>query len=171
MEENGIIITPIERLIAFYCDELFTEIVINKDSTSFWGKARDYLFDNALTSFREGIVSLREGMIENKEMYNYFSAFCFRVFSQPYSDPAINVFCEGFDEISTDPTFFKDVFQWKSKDLGKVEQLLLFLCVHRNKIMLALNDRMEAEAAAAMERKLIANQAKNGRQRVGGKQQ
>lgn len=153
MEQEVIELTPIERLIAFYSEELFNEIVINRDSTNFWEKANSYLFENALTSFREGVKSLREGMVEDKDMFNYFSAFCFRIFSQPFTDPALNVFSEGFNEIADDPIFFKEAFQWNTKALSKIEVLLLFLCVHRNKITIMLDTRIRTERTAAAETK------------------
>ncbi|QZA70727.1 hypothetical protein AH04_254 [Erwinia phage AH04] len=155
MEQEVIELTPIERLIAFYSEELFNEIVINRDSTSFWEKANSYLFENALTSFREGVKSLREGMVEDKDMFNYFSAFCFRIFSQPFTDPALSVFSEGFNEIADDPVFFKEAFQWNTKALSTIEVLLLFLCVHRNKITIMLDTRIRTERAAAAETRAV----------------
>lgn len=153
MEQEEIIITPIERLITFFGEELFHEVIYNQDSTKFWMKASDHLFDNALTSFREGVVALREGMIEDKEMYNYFSTFVFRMFSQPYTEVALDVFAEGFNLIAKDAVFFSEVFEWNTSNLTKVEILLLFLCVHRNKITLAMDKRIELDKAAALEQK------------------
>ena len=148
-QQEEIVITPIERLINFFGEELFHEVIYNQDSTNFWTKASDYLFDNALTSFREGIAALRTGIVEDREMYNYFSTLVFRMFSQPYTEVALNVFAEGFDLIASDPVFFKEAFEWNSKSLSKVEILLLFLCVHRNKITLAMDKRVELEKVAA----------------------
>lgn len=141
MEEQQIK-TPIERLIDFYIKELFNEVVYNKDSTSFWEKANDYIFSSALTSFRESVKSLIEGMNEDKDMFNYFSALCFRIFSQPYTKEALKEFCQGFDEAARDP-ILSEGYSYTTSQLTVVQQLLLFFCVHRNEITIAMDQKSQ----------------------------
>lgn len=129
---------PIILLLEHMASELHTEIVINKDSTEFWTKAQDYIFDNSLVSFREGVNTLKEGIVGNKDMYNYLSALIFRTFAQPYTITALEQFCKGFDATAADPIL--GGFNFKSADLSTVEKLLLFFTVHRNKITIALYD-------------------------------
>jgi len=133
----------IERLIAFYARELHVEIVINKDSTGFWGVADEDIFGVRLTSFREGISAFVKRLSEEGDMFNYFSAFCFRVNAQPYAQPAIDVFCEGFDSVSGDE-LLKAGYSWNTRNLTPIGKLLLFLTVHRNEIYIAMRMR-EAE--------------------------
>lgn len=161
MEQEGIVLTPIERLIEFYTKELYTEVVFNRDSSEFWKKAQDYVFENSLTSFREGLTSLINGMNESREMYNYFSALCFRMFSQPFTQPALDVFAEGFDDIATDKILSQG-FQWKAKNLSKVEMLILFLSVHRNEIMLAMDKKITVEKEAALASRSNRGNKRNG---------
>lgn len=151
MEQEGIVLTPIERLIEFYTKELYTEVVFNQDSSTFWSKAQTYVFENSLASFREGLKSLIDGMNESREMYNYFSALCFRMFSQPFTEPALNVFAEGFDSVAVEE-IFKQSFQFSAVRFSKVEKLILFLAVHRNEIMLAMAKKMEAEKTTPVKR-------------------
>lgn len=153
METPEIVVTPIELLITFYTKELYNEIVYNGDSTGFWLKGQTYIFSNSLTSFREGLKALVDGMKEDKEMFNYFSTLCFRIFSQPYTSPALDVFSEGFDEI-VDDQMLRHGFQWKTKDLSRVEVLILFLTVHRDEITIAMNRRIEFEKANLVPEKL-----------------
>lgn len=151
MEQEGTVLTPIERLIEFYIKELYTEIVINRDSSTFWKKAQSYVFENSLPSFREGLRSLVEGMNDNREMYNYFSAFCFRMFSQPFTEPALDSFAEGFDVVAKDG-IFNQSFQFSAVKFSKVEQLILFLTVHRNEIMLAMAEKIAVEKPTPVRR-------------------
>lgn len=161
MEQEGIVLTPIERLIECYTRELYTEIIFNQDSSEFWKKAQDYIFENSLTSFREGLTNLFNGMNESRDMTNYFSALCFRMFSQPYTQPALDVFAEGFDDIALDKVLAHN-FQWKARDLSKVETLILFLSVHRNEIMLMMDKKITLEKEAAIERKISKGNKRNG---------
>lgn len=153
--------TQIELLIKFYVRELYNEIIFNNDSTQFWKKAQAYIFDNTLTSFREGVKELVEGMNEDKDMYNYFSAFCFRVFSQPYTSVALTVFSESFDDIVMDD-ILRSGFDWKAGQLTKIQLLLLFISVHRNEIMLMFEQKLALESAAAAERKKARAGVKRG---------
>jgi len=148
MEQEVIVLTPIERLIEFYTKELYTEVVYNRDSSTFWTKAQNYVFENSLASFREGLRALIEGMNESREMYNYFSALCFRMFSQPFTEPALDSFAEGFDAVAKD-SIFKQSFQFSAVGFSKVEQLILFLAVHRSEIMVAMAKKIEAEKASS----------------------
>lgn len=161
MEQEGTVLTPIERLIECFTRELYTEIMFNRDSSSFWNKAQDYVFGNSLTSFREGLNDLINGMKESREMYNYFSALCFRMFSQPYTQPALDVFAEGFDDVADD-YILKEGYQWKAKNLSKVEQLILFLSVHRNEIMLMMDKRLTADKEEATAKKVARGNKRNG---------
>lgn len=152
MDQLEIVVTPIERLIQFYTKELYNEIVFNKDSTGFWNKAQDYIFSNSLTSFREGLDALKEGMNADREMFNYFSTLCFRIYAQPFTETALNIFLEGFDKISVDPVLGAG-FQWDVKTLSSLELLLLFLTVHRNEITIAMFKRDEEDKAARVNKR------------------
>lgn len=139
--------THIERLIAFYAHELHIEVVINRDSTGFWKTADEDIFSHRLSSFRVGLKSFTDRIASEGDMFNYFSALCFRIYSQPFTETAVKVFCEGFDQISSDK-LLKDGFDWKTTELSSVGQLLLFMTVHRNEIYIAMQKRELAEAAA-----------------------
>lgn len=152
MDQLEIVVTPIERLIEFYTKELYNEIVFNKDSTGFWTKAQDYVFSNALSSFREGLNSLKEGLNEDREMFNYFSALCFRIYAQPFTETALSIFLEGFSKISKDPVLGTG-FQWDAKGLSDLELLILFLTVHRNEITIAIFRRDEEEKASRVNKR------------------
>lgn len=144
---------PIVLLIEELSKELHQEIVFNEDSSQFWKKAQIHIFDNSIASIREGISALSEAMGEDLDMYNYFTSFTLRVFSQPFTRPALKNFTTGFDEIGGD-VFFRDALGFTSKDMTVVEHFLLFICVHRNQIQLALlaaedlKVKMAAEEAA-----------------------
>lgn len=142
MEQQELPIPPIEELLDFIANELDEGIVINGDVTGFWKKSREYVFEVAIPSFREGIQALSEGMAEDKEMYDYFSCMVFRIFAQPFTDKALNQFSTGFDEGAKD-AFFKGGFSYLARDMSKVERLLLFITVHRNKIIMASHVREE----------------------------
>lgn len=152
MDQLEIVVTPIERLIQFYTKELYNEIVFNKDSTGFWKKAQDYIFSNSLTSFREGLDALKEGLNEDREMFNYFSTLCFRIYAQPFTETALSIFLEGFDKISTDPVLGEG-FRWDVKTLSSLELLLLFLTVHRNEITIAMFKRDEEDKATRVNKR------------------
>lgn len=147
---------PINSLIEFLSKELHQEIVYNDDSSQFWKKAQIHIFDNSIASIRESINSLSEAIGEDPDLFNYFSSFTFRVFSQPFARPAIKNFSEGFDEIGMD-VFFREALSITSKDLTLVEQFLLFLSVHRNQIQLMM---IEAEEFKADMAKKAAREAK-----------
>jgi len=142
-------LSHVERLIEFYARELHVEIVINKDSTGFWKCAMDDILGMRLTSFREGIVEFVKRLGDEGDMFNYFSAFCLRVYSQPYSQLAVDVFCAGFDEVSSDP-MLKSGYNYKAKDLSPLSRLLLFLTVHRNEVYIALAQRTAEEEKARL---------------------
>lgn len=148
---------PIQSLIDFLSVELHQEVVFNEDSTGFWLKAQTYIFDNSIASIRESINSLSQAIGEDPDLFNYFSSFTFRVFSQPFARKAIESFATGFDEIGQD-IFFREALTITSKDLTLVEQFLLFLSVHRNQIQLAM---IEAEEYKAEQAKLAALEARN----------
>lgn len=146
--EQQISYDPIVQLISYVAEELHQEIVINQDSSEFWKKAQDYIFDNSVASVREGINNLSEGIGESPDLYSYLSSLVFRTFSQPFTAPALESFSKGFDMVAGD-AFFRDGFGFKASEMTKVEQLLLFITVHRNHIQLAF---MEAEAEAEKQR-------------------
>jgi hypothetical protein len=97
-------------------------------------------------------------MSENKEMMNYFSALCFRIFAQPFTAKAISAFIANFDRLSKD-NLFNNTFKYTAADLSEVERLLLFFSVHRNEVTLI----MEQEKAA---RKAAVNTTSSRRQRI-----
>jgi hypothetical protein len=147
MEEKDNIVLLLRHLTS----ELHTEVIINEDSTNFWGKAQDYIFDNSLLSFREGIKSLKEGLDQDKDMYNYLSALVFRTFAQSFTEPALTQFCAGFDKTANDDLL--SGYTYKAAELSNVEKLLLFFTVHRNLIQLAFYEREAAIAAQAKQQK------------------
>ncbi|UQT02699.1 hypothetical protein YUBABA_01320 [Serratia phage vB_SmaM-Yubaba] len=150
---------PILQLINYVAEELQQEILLNEDSTGFWKKAQDYIFDNSVASVREGIDTLSEGIGESPDLYNYLSVFVFRVFSQPYTISALDNFSKGFDMVAGD-VFFRDGFNFKAGEMTKVQQLLLFITVHRNQIQIAF---LQAEEAAERERQEAAARLRRGR--------
>lgn len=148
MEEKD----PINLLIDELSKELHVEIAINEDSSAFWKKAQSYIFDNSIASIREGIKALSDAMGESPDLYNYFTTFTLRVFSQPFTRVALKNFVSGFDEIGND-TFFRGALGFESKDMTPVEHFLLFICVHRNQIQLAMFAADEAKRKAIEEGK------------------
>ena len=141
---------PISLLLDFYSDELTNEIIINSDHTQFWKYAEEHIFGTALTSFREGIREFVKSFDPNinpnhKEMYNYFTILSFRIFSQPFTVPALKSFVESFDSISKDGMFLNG-FNFTGSELSKVEQLLLFFCVHQDKITLTMLEKAKLMA-------------------------
>ncbi|AEV89706.1 hypothetical protein OBP_269 [Pseudomonas phage OBP] len=137
MEEKD----PIVLLLNYMASELHTEVIINRDSTDFWEKAQDYIFDNSLVSFREGIDTLSEAIKKEKDMYNYLSALVFRTFAQPFTLTALKQFADGFDATASDPIL--GGFNFTAAKLTNIEKLMLFFTVHRNKITIALFERDE----------------------------
>lgn len=144
-------VDKIKALLDSIAAELHTEIIFNKDSTNFWGKAQDYIFDNALLSFREGVNTLKEAVGEDKDMYNYMAAMIFRLFAQPHTRAALDQFGVGFDQTADDPVL--GGFNFKAVQLSNVEKLLLFYVVHSDRITLALAERDA----------IIAEESKRGR--------
>lgn len=151
---------PILQLIEIVSSELRQEIIYNDDSTEFWKKAQDYVFDNSIASVREGISTLSEAIGESPDMYSYLSSMIFRVFSQPFTKEALKRFAVGFDEVSDD-AFFRNGFGFTAKDMTIVEQFILFVTVHRNQIQLAFleaeqlaEDKRQAEIAAKRNQKV-----------------
>lgn len=144
---------PVIELLNFISQELREEIVTNKDSTNFWQKSMDYIFENAIPSVREGIKNLSQGMAEDKDMNNYFSCFVFRIFTQPYAIKALEQFSIGFDESAND-AFFNGNFDFTAKNMTRVEKLLLFITVHRNKIILQLAELSRLEEDARQQARL-----------------
>lgn len=145
---------PIVELIGALSQELRQEIVINEDSTGFWLKAMNHIFENAVVSIRENVDALAEAVAGDPDLYNYMSAFVFRMFSQPFTREALDRFAKGFDEIAGDK-FFRDGFGFNTSALTKVETFLLFITIHRNHIQIAFleaqqfaEDKRAAEIAA-----------------------
>lgn len=149
MEEKD----PIVLLLNQMASELYTEVVLNDDSTEFWKKAQDYIFENSLLSFREGITSLKKGLETDGDMYNYMTSMIFRTFAQPYTSAALEQFVKGFDLVANDGVL--GGFNYTASELSKVEQLLLFFVVHRDRITIAFfeNDEKVANKQKAQKKK------------------
>lgn len=149
MEEKD----PIVLLLNQMASELYTEVVLNDDSTEFWKKAQDYIFENSLLSFREGITSLKKGLETDGDMYNYMTSMIFRTFAQPYTSAALERFVKGFDLVANDTVL--GGFSYTASELSKVEQLLLFFVVHRDRITIAFfeNDEKVANKQKAQKKK------------------
>lgn len=149
MEEKD----PIVLLLNQMASELYTEVVLNDDSTEFWKKAQDYIFENSLLSFREGITSLKKGLETDGDMYNYMTSMIFRTFAQPYTSAALEQFVKGFDLVANDAVL--GGFSYTASELSKVEQLLLFFVVHRDRITIAFfeNDEKIANKQKAQKKK------------------
>lgn len=148
MEMTLPISDPIQQLIQYYVDELFNEVVYNQDSSQFWKKASDHVFEVSLVSFRESVLELQKALIDDRAMYNYWTATCFRFFSQPFTQSALINFTNGFDAVAKD-TMFGDAFNYRSTDLSNVEKLILFFSVHRDQIAMKFDEQTQVAAAKA----------------------
>lgn len=148
MDDQSILIpkTDLEQLLDLMIKELTIEILYNNDSTKFWSDSMEHIFGSSLVSFRESITEFKASVDENKDMMNYFSALCFRIFSKPYTLPVLADFSKGFNTTSTD-SVFDGVYKYNMQDLSPVEKLLLFFTVHRNEITLILQQQKELNKA------------------------
>lgn len=154
------VIPPITALINFYASELYNEIVINQDSSGFWNKSMDIIFEMSLTNFKTSLINFAEAYSTDKEMYNYFLQLVTRVVCQPFANEALGIFGKSFDEMASDPAFGGGI-SYKAADLSKAQLVLLFFAVHRDQITLAHNEYVVLEAERRTEkRNKVRNQAK-----------
>jgi len=154
------VIPPVTALINFYANELYNEIVINKDSSGFWKKSMDIIFEMSLANFNTSLKSFSEAYTADKEMYNYFLQLVTRVVCQPFANEALAIFGKSFDEIASDPAFGGGI-SYKAEKLSKAELVLLFFAVHRDQITLAHHEYMILEAERnSQKRNKVRNQTK-----------
>lgn len=140
------------RLITILTKEMETEILINEDSSEFWKKANEIVFEQSLPSFREGLTNLQEILGSDKDAYNYFSSMVARIMSDPNTRPALKQFVEGFDVTVSDPVLGNG-FNFKASELTPISQLILYISVHRNLITLAMFAQEQAEKNKATNNK------------------
>lgn len=131
------------QLVSILTKEMETEIIINLDSSGFWKKANEIIFEESLPSFREALKNLVESLGSDKEAYNYFSSMVARIMSHPNTRPALELFVKGFDITASDEVLAGG-FNYKANELTPVGQLMLFISVHRNLITLAMYAKEQA---------------------------
>lgn len=133
-------------------EELYHEIVIQRDPTEFWFKASSALFETSIAGFKEQVIALHELCKEDVDLYDYATTMIMRLTSNPHHDAAIKSFIEGsdpkvnrLDNLLSDP-FFGGGVAYQPSTMSRVEKLLLFITVHRTRIQLAIVQQRNAIA-------------------------
>lgn len=85
----GQLFDPVEALLGDIVEEAMIEIIANKDSSLFWTKLKDHLYETALISFEENYNNLISDLGESSDAFDYFIRFVQRLLSKPYCTEAL----------------------------------------------------------------------------------
>lgn len=85
----GQLVDPVEALLGDIVEEAMIEIIANKDSSLFWTKLKDHLYDTALISFEENYNNLIADLGQTPDAFDYFVRFVQRVLAKPYCSEAL----------------------------------------------------------------------------------
>lgn len=145
IEDND---TDVSSFIQTLDAELFHEIVVQRDPSGFWEKARDALFEQSIAGFQESMTTLQSYCVESTDMYDYATTMAVRLLNDPSADKALSRFMKTIGTV-VDDDFFGGGIKLRIGEMGKVEQLFLFITVHRTRIALAMVQQKNAIAEEA----------------------
>lgn len=138
-------IDNINELLQALDAELFHEIVVQRDPTSFWEKAFDALFEQSIAGFHEAMGTLQSYCLESTDMYDYAATMSLRLLNIPGAADALDRFMSTVS-VTTEDAFFGGGIKLRTRDMSRVEQLFLFITVHRARITLAMVQQKNAIA-------------------------
>lgn len=80
---------PVELLLADMVEECMIEIVANKDSSLFWTKFKDHMYETAILAFEQHYQELIEDLGSTPDAFDYFIRFIQRMLAKPYALEAL----------------------------------------------------------------------------------
>lgn len=138
-------IDPIRGFLKAFDEELFQEIVVQRDPTGFWDKARIMLFETSIANFNETVIEFVAEVNGSPDLYDYFVTMSSRMLGEYYAEAALTKFKSVMIKTVVDPVFGNGI-TFDVKQMSEVQNLLLFMTVNRTRIALAMVQKRNAIA-------------------------
>ncbi len=134
----GQLFDPVEALLGVIVEEAMIEIIANKDSSLFWTKLKDHLYDTALISFEENYNNLISDLGQTSDAFDYFIRFVQRILSKPYCTEALRK-VESTRELVNKTTGLDNMLVVTTDHKDQVKLICYMLAVYAQITMYRIN--------------------------------
>lgn len=134
----GQLVDPVEALLGDIVEEAMIEIIANKDSSLFWTKLKDHLYDTALISFEENYNNLISDLGQTSDAFDYFIRFVQRILSKPYCTEALRK-VESTRELVNKTTRLDNMLVVTTEHKDQVKLICYMLAVYAQITMYRIN--------------------------------
>ena len=134
----GQLFDPVEALLGDIVEEAMIEIIANKDSSLFWTKLKDHLYDTALISFEENYNNLIADLGQTSDAFDYFIRFVQRILSKPYCTEALRK-VESTRELVNKTTRLDNMLVVTTEHKDQVKLICYMLAVYAQITMYRIN--------------------------------
>ena len=134
----GQLFDPVEALLVDIVEEAMIEIIANKDSSLFWTKLKDHLYDTALISFEENYNNLISDLGQTSDAFDYFIRFVQRILSKPYCTEALRK-VESTRELVNKTTGLDNMLVVTTDHKDQVKLICYMLAVYAQITMYRIN--------------------------------
>ena len=134
----GQLFDPVEALLGDIVEEAMIEIIANKDSSLFWTKLKDHLYDTALISFEENYNNLIADLGQASDAFDYFIRFVQRILSKPYCTEALRK-VESTRELVNKTTRLDNMLVVTTEHKDQVKLICYMLAVYAQITMYRIN--------------------------------
>lgn len=134
----GQLFDPVEALLGDIVEEAMIEIIANKDSSLFWTKLKDHLYDTALISFEENYNNLITDLGQASDAFDYFIRFVQRILSKPYCTEALRK-VESTRELVNKTTGLDNMLVVTTDHKDQVKLICYMLAVYAQITMYRIN--------------------------------
>lgn len=134
----GQLFDPVEALLGDIVEEAMIEIIANKDSSLFWTKLKDHLYETALISFEENYNNLISDLGQTSDAFDYFIRFVQRILSKPYCTEALRK-VESTRELVNKTTGLDNMLVVTTDHKDQVKLICYMLAVYAQITMYRIN--------------------------------